>query len=349
MEAAKRDFRYSSKKLNAYIGSDNEVLIEGMGMPCRMTDHCLSQFASTHTPGGIKTLKKFRNEHPDLLVETLNTMFNREADVRLYRTLQNQGSGEGTLRAILSKQYRIFDSIDLWKGIKPVLDELPGLRYESHYLGYDGFRIKVFWPGNSVSPKVGETVYAGAEISANEIGTGGAYRIVPMSMVLSCTNGAKYNASAFSRAHITRQHSKEYATILSAEAVKAGEYSVALEARDILKHVLTGTFIQMVGRQMQEAMGQPVTLDSAKEILEEVELPARYSDEVMDELFSSGDNSLFGLANAVNFIAHSGDQILEAGSVQDQYLESTSLEEISGAIMNRVLPFSRKDMIGRVR
>jgi len=69
--------------------------------------------------------ERMREEQPALLDRNVNTWLQNEGDRRMLRTL------DGNVRAVLSERYRRLDNFDLAKSVLPILQGLPGVRFQS--------------------------------------------------------------------------------------------------------------------------------------------------------------------------------------------------------------------------
>jgi hypothetical protein len=67
----------------------------------RITDHCHQQIASRlQIPA--KYYKRLLADHADLVMQNVNTLFEREPELRMIRTIENKADGIRNARAFLS-------------------------------------------------------------------------------------------------------------------------------------------------------------------------------------------------------------------------------------------------------
>jgi hypothetical protein len=69
--------------------------------------------------------QRMREEKPELLDRNVNTWLAESEERRMLRTL------DGQVRAVLSERYRRLDNFDLAEHVLPILQRLPGARFES--------------------------------------------------------------------------------------------------------------------------------------------------------------------------------------------------------------------------
>ena len=84
--------------------------------------------------------ERMRTEQPTLLDRNINTWLQSDNERRMIRTL------DGNVRAVLSDRYRRLDNYDLAENVLPILQELPGARFESVELTETKMYIKVVTP-----------------------------------------------------------------------------------------------------------------------------------------------------------------------------------------------------------
>jgi hypothetical protein len=138
---------------------------------------------------------RLRNDHPDLLTHTMNTLWHREPEQRLVRTL---GNGHPTVRAWLSDSYRVVDNLPFLKAAL-VEAERQGAQVISAHCDETRLYAKLLTP-RVRAVKAGDPIQAGVIIRNSEVGDG-KISVSPFVMMLRCTNGA-VGTKNYNRIHL---------------------------------------------------------------------------------------------------------------------------------------------------
>ena len=267
--------------------------------------------------------ERMRGDQPDLLDRNINTWLHREPEQRLVRTL------DGRARAFLSDRYRRLDNHDLLEHVLPILQELPGARFESMELTETRMYLKVVTPRVECEIQPGDIVQAGVVITNSEIGHG-SLSVQPLVYRLVCRNGLISADRAMRKAHVGRlqESSSEEITIFRDDTLAAEDKAFYLKVRDVVQAAVSQASFEQAAERMRKTLGirlggDPVkTVDSlaVRYLLNEQERSG-----VLRTLIAEADLSGYGLVNAVT------------GYAQEVpcYDRATELEQLGGRLLDQ--------------
>lgn len=303
-------------------GSGNVLAIEeDVGpTPYRVTDLARRQLAEKlRIP--VSYFERMREEQPALLDHTVNTWLQADPERRLVRTL------DGKVRAILSDRYRRLDNVDLAEHVLPVLQKLPGARFESLELTETHLYLKVV-TGLSVEVFPGDVVQAGVVISNSEVGQG-SLCVQPLVYRLLCSNGLIVPDYNLRKTHIGRSMTalEDAVTVYSDETLLADDRAFFLKVRDVIDAAVSETTFAAIARRLQTTRSIRLTGDPAKtvEVLaERYVLTEQERGGVLRHLVEGGDLSGYGLVNALTHYSQ---------TVED-YERATDFEVLGGKLID---------------
>lgn len=342
--AANRDFLVKTSALHVTV-QNGQVMLHGLTEdPMPVNRSTLAQIV-TWAGIGVRyndRMLSAKGHHADKLVAVninhwlrnpYNATDEAPTETRLIRTCHGQ------VRAFLSDSYHMINNFDLLVALAPVLQDYPGLRFESCHLSEKHMFIKMFFPGQTQEIKVGDTVMAGLYLRNSETGHGST-EVVPMSLRLVCLNGMTHNEYSHRKVHRTRK--TDIGADISREVLadstkrKIDEAYIAV-VKDQIKSVLNGVWLDKVVGKFRAAEGLVIE-DTAAAV---VELQNRYK--------ISEDNNVL-ILNALM----RGDKLTRPGAQKTQfdllnaitaasqqvedYETATELEMIGGKEMARLLP-----------
>ena len=267
--------------------------------------------------------ERMRVDQPALLDRNVNTWLQSEPENRMIRTL------DGQARAFLSDRYRRLDNYDLMEHVFPMLQRLPGARFESVELTPSRMYLKVVTPQIQVEIQPGDMVQAGVAISNSEIGQG-SLSVQPLLYRLVCKNGLIAADRTMRKTHIGRltDASTDEVTIFRDDTLAADDQAFFLKVRDVVESAVSEATFACVAEKLRKTLGIKLTGDPVKSV--EV-LATRYllNDTeragVLRALIAEADLSAFGLVNAVTGFAQE----------VDDYDRSTELEAIAGRMIEQ--------------
>ena len=208
----KKDYLADTRKLRLMENGDL-IMSNGSDHVLNTSDNFHAQLAyRLNIPKGY--YDRMRADQPELLTKNVNTWFEKDANMRMIRTL------DGTARAFLSDRYRPLDNFDLANAVLPVLTEL-GVELKSADITENKFYIKAVMPGKTeiIAPAgvdastlkfdgtqadkhiFVDEVQPGIIISNSETGCGGV-NVWPGIHTRRCTNMAAFRSDGFSKTQI---------------------------------------------------------------------------------------------------------------------------------------------------
>lgn len=299
------------------------------GSDFSVIEHAHRQIASrTQVPWNF--YDRLRNDHPDVLVNTMNTLWSREPEQRLVRTFVN---GERTARAWLSDRYRVVDNLPF---LTAALEEAErhGAQVVTAHVDETRLYVKLLTPRQTDVAK-GDPIQAGVIISNSEVGDG-KVSVSPFVMRLVCTNGM-VAAQNYSKMHLGASLDDG---IQSAETQEKESAWIFSAIQDWIKHALAEDNLSKIAAAFQRS--QEVRIDTSAKLavanvvrhggLSKVEAGG-----VLDRYLRADNDSQFTLVNAVTHLAHSGTE---------SYRRQVELEELGGKLLDmQAQEFTR--LVGR--
>ena len=265
--------------------------------------------------------ERMRSDQPQLLDRNVNTWLQGDADRRMIRTL------DGQVRAVLSDRYRRLDNYDLAENVLPILQRLPGARFESVELTDTRMYLKVITPRVQTEIAPGDIVQAGIVIANSEVGLG-TLSVQPLIYRLVCRNGLIASDHSLRKTHVGRTlgTEAEAVTVFRDDTLAADDKAFFLKVRDVVEAAVSeATFLQ-VAQKLRATRDVRLTGDPVKAV--EV-LANRYTLNeseragVLRHLIEGGDLSAYGLVNAVTHFSQ---------EVED-YDRATEFEAMGGKLI----------------
>lgn len=327
--SAARDFVAPTQRLTFLPDGSLEVPTNGSSEAFRLTEHAHRQI-SDRLQIPAKLYDRFLQDHPDLLAHNVNTLFQREPELRMVRTMGPAA------RAFLSNRYRRFDHWQVAESVLPVLAERGGdVRIESSAVTNQRLYIKAVFPRVQGEVRVGDVVQAGVVISNSEIG-GGSTKVEPMTFRLVCANGMVIGDLAAARHHVGRAaggvgraaggDAEESQEIFADDTRRADDHAFTLKLRDTLRAAMDEAVFGKVLNDMRKAAGEPLTaqpMEAVRVLTQAAGLGEAEQDSVLSHLLSGGDLSRWGVANAIT----------RAAADVESYDRATDLERLGGQLL----------------
>ncbi len=264
---------------------------------------------------------KMLQEDSELLSYNVNRWLQKKSEQRMVRTI------DGHARAFLSNRYRRIDNLDIARVTLPIIEKMPGARYESCELTDDYMYIKVVNPKLTAEVTPGDIVQAGIVISNSETGQG-TVCVSPLIYRLVCSNGMVVNDAVTRKYHLGRVNTTDEAMLLySRETIEADDYAFVKKLQDTVKAAVDEARFAQIVSKMRETKDVHLNTKDIPGIVEMVSSSFKLSDEespgVMQHLIEEGDFTLYGLANAVTRFSQD----------VESYDRATKLEEIGYSIL----------------
>lgn len=277
--------------------------------------------------------QRMRDQHPDLLQDSVNGLLHREPETRMLRTL------DGEARAFLSPRFRRLDDDQLAETVLPLFDDLDVDVEESSFgLTNTSMFMKVVSRRLEREVRKGDPVKSGLVISNSEVGAG-KMRVMPLIYRLVCSNGlvASKAIGRMERKHLGPE--KKIAA-LAGELPRpvGGDDDLWTDVIDLTKKaadadIFNGLVGQMADASKRTFEAAPATV--VDRVGAQQRLAQSEREGIAARLLSNGDRSLYGLVNA--FTRYAQDV--------DSYERSIELEEVAGELLD--MPGSQWEKVTR--
>ncbi len=325
----RQDFLADTRSLevesNPY-GSTLHLSLDGKTYGFQIGDLAHQQIA-TRLNIPFRYYQKMQSEAPELLDHNINTWLEQKPERRMIRVL------DGNVRAFLSDRYRRLDNLELCAAVLPVIQEMQGSQIESCEVTPTHLYIKVVNRRVKAEVKVGDVVQAGFVVSNSEVGLG-SLRVEPLVFRLVCKNGLICKDLAQKKYHVGRQvnASDDSAYELYSEATLAqDDKAFFMKVQDVVRVAVDEAKFLLTVNRMRDATQIPLTHDPVKSVellADKFQLTENERGDILRQLFMQGDNSRYGLVNAVT----------AASKIAKTYERATDLERIGGEILALPIP-----------
>jgi len=268
--------------------------------------------------------KRMQADYPSLLDENVNGWFHKAPERRMVRIL------DGKVRAFLSDRYRRLDNLELCAAVLPVIYEMKGADIMSCEVTDTHLYLKVVNKKLREEVAVGDVVQAGFCISNSEVGLG-SLKVEPLIYRLVCKNGLIVKDMSQKRYHVGKQVTGDGDAayeLYSDATLQQDDKAFFMKVQDVVRAAVDEAKFQFAVNQMRAAMELPIGDDPVKaveELADKFLLNQNERGDVLRQLFMGGDNSRYGLINAVT----------AASKLSDSYERATDLERIGGELLSR--------------
>ncbi|HEX6498683.1 MAG TPA: DUF932 domain-containing protein [Micromonosporaceae bacterium] len=290
--------------------------------------------------------KLHADPHLGMWDTNVNYWLSRLVDKRyLLRALRGDDGGEGTLRAVLSDQYKMIDNLDVLlaalSGIRaagvPATVESADLTDKRMYVRVASDAVRAYAPTlleRYRSPFTGArgadnpVVFAGFVLTNSEVGHG-AFTITPRITVQVCSNGMTMSTDALRKVHLGTQLDDGIIQ-WSDETQRKNTELITAQTRDAVRTFLNVDYITRKIAELEQAAGTPVT--KPDETIKKVAKAQSFTDEQRDSILNffiqGGDVTAGGVAQAITAYAQTVDDgdaafDLEARAVPAMHLAAT--------------------------
>ena len=324
-----RDFRLSTDQ-GGSLATVRGVLSEATGEATQfaVTDHAHGQIAGYCDIPKAYYDRMLAQQHALLDDSVYTWLHAKGGNRRTVRTL------DGKVRAFLSDRYRRIDNYDLANVILPELQSL-GAVFKDVEVTEKRMYIKVAFENsehvfdNPVNREVGDRMFLGLTIRNSEVGCG-KVEVLPMSLILSCKNGATHNELGASRRHVGSRielgDDDAAVELYSNEALEADDRALMLKVRDTVRATASNVVFDKIIGQMRESMGLQISTApslAVQELGKTVGLQSSEEEGILQHLILGGTLTQWGMVNAITRFAQ---------DVPD-YDRRDSLEEIGGDVL----------------
>ena len=336
-QAEKRDFIAPTTQLNFRANAERGVIEfrpNGSTVLTKPTEHCLAQICQR---SGIPKpyADRMRGDNAELLATNINWWWQHKPEKRMLRTLVN---GANHARAFLSERYRPLDNFDLAEVVLPRLADV-GCEVLSSQITETRLYIQAATPRmqldlnklktSGIKLKDVDPVQAGIVVSNSEVGAG-SVRIEEMLYRLTCFNGM-ITGHSVRRYHVGKGRSEfaeleEAAQYFTDATRQLDDRAFWAKVTDVVNSVFDmGRFTSLAQKFADtSAIHLPSPKGAVDTVVARFQLSERESTGVLDHLIEGGDNTLFGLVNAVTRTAEDSqnyDRAIELERMGGQIIE----------------------------
>jgi hypothetical protein len=274
---------------------------------------------------------RMRDDHPDIIQDTVRKLFVREPERRMVRTL------EGVARAFVSNRYRRLDNYDLLEhSVLPALQEAGNDQMKVLQARTTDLRmyLKVLFPDVVFDdPRGGGAkLYGGIVIGNSEVGASSMF-VDPFTWADYCLNGMTWGGGKFTdfglrKMHIGRriEDSNEARQMFTDETLKLEDQAFYAMAHDLILNSANGIRFKAIIEQIEKAAGIEVKGDvpqAVERLAKKYSLRDSEHESLMQHLIEGGNLSAWGFANAVTRTA-------QDASNYDRQIE---LERVGGELI----------------
>lgn len=320
---ARQDFVADSRTLT-FATEDGDSRLS-MSMGGKLLDFGVNPLAhqqiSTRLGIPLRYYQRMQKEAPALLDSNVNNWLQQSRDRRMLRIM------DGNVRAFLSDRYRRLDNLELCAAVLPIIKDMKGAVIESCEITDTHLYLKVINRRMKAEVTVGDAVQAGFVITNSEVGLGNL-TVEPMIFRLVCKNGMIVKDYSQKKRHVGRQV-ENYDTayeLYSDETLVQDDKAFFMKVADTVRCAVDESRFMLTVGKMQEAMQIPLEHQPMQEVqllADSFNLTENEQGDIFRQLFLSGDNTRYGLLNAVTAASQ---------NVAD-YERATELERIGGEIL----------------
>lgn len=294
--------------------------------------HALNQIGSR-----LKIDRKYMNRldgHPDLLAHNVNTLFQREPEPRMIRTVN------GRTRAFLSNRYQRIDNYHVASVVLPILIEAKAevisceVTWKKLYIKAKHptlERVIKEWPEGAVKGQghnIRQTLRAAVVITNSEVGLG-RVAFSPAIMTKECTNLAVWESYGYSKFHVGKAQASENEKIqelFSDKTMALMDGAVLSKIQDLAHASMDGTVFDKITDELKTARHDRIEADPIKTVelfASDQGLRQDEQNNILTHLLQGGDLTRYGLHAAVT----------RASSDSEDYDRATELESLGGKII----------------
>lgn len=265
--------------------------------------------------------ERMRTQQPGLLDDNVNTWLQSQDEQRMLRTL------DGEVRAVLSDRYRRLDNYDLAESALPMLEQLPGARFESLELTPTRMYMKVVSTRLTHELAPGDIVQGGVVISNSEVGLG-SLEVQPLIYRLVCRNGLIVQDRSLRKTHVGRSLAQDgdAVQVFQQDTLRADDVAFFMKVRDVIGSAVSEAVFKQNAERFQNTQdivlrGNPVK--TIEVLAQRYTLTEAERGGVLRHLIQGGTLSGYGLVNAVT---HFSQEIAD-------YDRATEFEALGGRLI----------------
>lgn len=277
-----------------------------------------------------KYYMRLLEDHRELLLQNVNTLFKREPALRMIRTL------DGRARAFLSNSFRRVDNEQVLEQTLPVIRGDFDTKILNTHVDENRMRFKCLFTGDEHRVDLGTTpngardlVRSGFEMGNSEVGKGSFY-IRGFFYRDYCLNGCVFGTTdtvAYKQIHVGSRLGIDESMLLSNETMRKEDELIISASRDVLRHLASPDFAQKMGDKLRSLKERAPVANAAaavESVCNELRLSDGESASVLESFIRDQDYTQWGMVNAVTAVAN---------NVVD-YNRASKLEEMGNKIIN---------------
>lgn len=331
------DYRADTRRMSFHVAEGSTPVLSIDAPPGEDDAELMSLPVNDYAQGQIagrlgipqRFFDRMRDDHPDILEDTVGKLFQREPETRTVRTL------DGNVRAFLSNRYRFLDNYQLMdKAVMPALHDAGGaMSVFSIGLTDTRLYLKVVFPEITEDIRGdGSTVSPGICISNSEVGSG-ALAVEPFTYTWACTNGMLMGYRRFADFGIRKQHvgraiedTEQADAIFRDSTRQLTDEAFFAQAYDVIRNASEGVQFAAIVAAIRTAAGIEVEADPVQMVERIAKQHTVTEDEqasIMRHLVKGGDLSAWGYVSAIT----------RAAEDVASYDRATELERLGGKLV----------------
>lgn len=275
-------------------------------------------------------------DHPDLVADQINALFEREPKNALVRVL------DGRARAFLSDRYLRLDNGDVLKDLLPVVTkgiEDQTLRVMSSHVDDQKMHMKVIFTGDDLAHEVARTgrgepriIRPGFRLSNSETGRG-SLRMEGFFYDSYCTNGCVFgreDAFSFNRTHLGgRLIEGDGFEVISDETRKLEDAAVISAVRDGIAAISDPAKVAEMADSLRRAHNSERVKNPVAAVelaVKELDLRDSEREGILQTFLRDMDYSQYGLAAAITEQANNAETC--------SYSRACELEDVGAKVLS---------------
>ena len=298
---------------------DGRVWFDGIGVFHR-------QLAERLEVPAVYYQRMMEKDNLKLLDQSVNHWLGRSDKTFFVRTFVNEEEKRGMVRAILSDRFKAIDNWDVLMTVLKVIkesadggDDMTGqVKFESGDITDTKMILRFSAPHISTQApellknyrvpggrNLGDSgICSGFVITNSEVG-GGAFTIAPRIIISACSNGMVYKSEQMWKSHVGERLEKFSWVKWSEQTVRKNQELILAQVTDTLKTYLSpewlGNFVSRLDESAKLMIQKPI--ETMELVSKECSFSKDESEKILSFFIGSGDNSLFGIAQAMTFFA----------------------------------------------
>lgn len=311
----------------------------------KITDHCHAQISSRlQIPA--KYYKRLLSDHTDLVIQNVNTLFEREPELRMIRSIEGKADGIRYARAFLSNSYKRVDNDEILAATLPIIHNEFDTTILNSHVSNERMHLKCLFNGDEHTTEIPsrrgnsgtETVRAGFEMGNSEVGGGSMY-IRGFFYIDYCLNGCVWGGEdtvSMRQIHVGAKQGVPKDFILSDETKRKEDELIISAGRDVLRHLASPEFTQHMGSTLRRLAEGKQALDphhTVAKVCDELTIGETHRKSILESFIRDQDYSQWGMLNAVTQVANNAAD----------YETAQTFEEAGAKIIN--LPANRWNRI----